>query len=169
MKYLGHLVLCFFLLSSAALAAPANEDSIKQLLAVTKVRGTVDGLKSQLKDMMHKTVQQTLKGKVPTMEQQAAIENMEDKMLAVLQKELAWEKLEPNYVKLYQQAYSEDEVNGMLAFYRTPVGQAVVDKSPIVMQQMMLQMQEMQQRLLPEIRRVQIEFLSDLKALETKQ
>jgi len=139
------------------------------LLAITKVRGTVDGLKSQLKDMMHKTVQQTLKGKVPTMEQQAAIENMEDKMLAVLQKELAWERLEPNYVKLYQQAYSEDEVNGMLAFYRTPVGQAVVDKSPIVMQQMMLQMQEMQQRLLPEIRRVQIEFLSDLKALETKQ
>lgn len=167
MKRLKHATLIFLMASSAVFAAPASEDSIRQLLAVTKTRGTVEGMQTQLRETMHKTVQQAMRGKIPNIEQQEAIDNMENKLVALLNREFAWEILEPSYIRRYQEFFSEEEVAGMLSFYRTPVGQAVVNKMPALMQQLMLEMQEMRQRLGPEVRRIQQEFISELKAAGT--
>jgi len=43
---------------------------------------------------------------------------------------LSWEKLKPSYVNLYAAAYTEEQVDGILAFYKSPVGQALLEKTP---------------------------------------
>jgi uncharacterized protein len=166
MRPLKHVLVIFLCASTAAFAAPASEDSIRQLLAVTKTRSTLDGMQNQFKEMMHKSVQEALRGRIPTLEQQEAIDRMENKLLAIVQRELSWEKLEPMYIHLYQELFTEEEIAGMLSFYGTPAGQAVVNKMPTLVQQSMLQMQEMRQKLGPEIRRIQQEFISEFRATD---
>jgi uncharacterized protein len=166
MRPLKHVLVILLFASTAAFAAPPSEDSIRQLLAVTKSRSVLAGMENQFKEMIHSTVQQALRGRIPTLGQQEAIDRMENKLLAILQRELSWEKLEPMYIHLYQELFTEEEIAGMLSFYGTPVGQAVVSKMPTLMQQSMLQMQEMHQKLGPEIRRIQREFISEFRATD---
>ena len=37
--------------------------------------------------------------------------------------------LEPDFVKLYSDAYSEEEIDGILAFYRSPAGRTMLAKA----------------------------------------
>lgn len=46
-----------------------------------------------------------------------------------------WEKLYPEYVRLYAEAYSEAELRELIAFYKSPVGRKTVDMMPRLMQQ----------------------------------
>jgi hypothetical protein len=43
---------------------------------------------------------------------------------------LGWEKLKPAYVDLYASEYTEEQVDGILALYKSPVGQALLEKTP---------------------------------------
>ena len=150
--------------SATVMAAPASEDSIKQLLNVVQAQKLLDGTRAQLDSLMNKSIQQGLKGAVPTASQQLAITNMKGRMLALIQGELAWEKLEPLYVRLYQDSFSEEEITGMLAFYDTPAGQAVINKMPVLMQQTMLEMQKMTTGLIPQMQQIQQDFLAEMQA-----
>ncbi len=51
------------------------------------------------------------------------------KVSALLQSTLSWKKLEPAYIDLYASTYSEEDIDGMLAFYKTPAGQHMVEKT----------------------------------------
>ena len=165
MTFLKYSILVFFLIvSGAALSASSSEETIAELLAITKARSVIDGLQAQIKEIMHKGVQQALRGRSPSPEQQDAITKLENKVLTLLNKELAWENIEPRYIQLYQASFTEEELNGMLSFYRTLAGQAVINKMPILVQQAMLQTLERQQRFAPEMQRIQAEFMSDIEA-----
>jgi len=164
MSLLKAIIVILLLGATVAFASPAREETIKQLLDVTQSRKLVDGVRNQFDALMHNTVQQTLKGRIPTPSEQQAIDNMTGKMATVLQDELAWEKLEPMYIRHYEDVFSEEEVNGMLSFYRTPVGQAVVGKMPALMQKTVLDLQSMALGLSPKFLKIQQEFIAELKA-----
>ncbi|TJZ73208.1 DUF2059 domain-containing protein [Chitiniphilus eburneus] len=42
--------------------------------------------------------------------------------------------LKPDYIKLYRDTFTQEEIDGLIAFYKTPAGQALVDKMPLVLQ-----------------------------------
>jgi hypothetical protein len=69
----------------------------------------------------------------PTPEQTKANDQLQDKLAAILTQALSWEKLKPAYVKLYASAYTEDELDGIVAFYKSPAGQALILNSPSIM------------------------------------
>lgn len=159
------IALIVLLFSSAtAMAAPASESSIKQLLAVTQAQKLVDGMRAQFGSLMNNAVQQTLKGKIPTVSQQQAIANMQNRMLALMQGELSWEKLEPMYIRLYKESFTEEEIIGMLSFYKTPAGQAVILKLPILMQKAILEIQKTTTGVMPQMQNIQQEFAAEMAA-----
>jgi hypothetical protein len=51
-----------------------------------------------------------------------------DKVFKLVSTELSWEKLKPDVVKLYADAYTEQELDAIIAFYKSPVGQSVIAK-----------------------------------------
>jgi len=51
-----------------------------------------------------------------------------------MKEDLSYDKLEPEYIKIYQDTFSEEEIQGMITFYETPVGQSVITKMPLIMQ-----------------------------------
>jgi hypothetical protein len=164
MNILRNCMIILLLSSTAAMAAPASENSVKEFLAVTEAQKLVAGMLTQIDAMMNNTVQQALKGKTPNPNEQKAISNMKNKMDALFREELAWEKLEPMYLRLYRETFTDEEVAGMLSFYKTPAGQALINKMPLLMQKTMLEVQTMLSGERPKIQKIQQEFIAELKA-----
>jgi uncharacterized protein len=77
-------------------------------------------------------LQQVMGLKVPP-EQEKEMQSMMDKMSALVTNALSWEKLKPDFVKIYAEAFTETQLEEMIAFYKSPTGQAMVEKSPELM------------------------------------
>jgi hypothetical protein len=49
---------------------------------------------------------------------------------AFMDEHFRYEDLEPEFIRLYTDLYTEEEIRGLSAFYRTPLGQRVVETLP---------------------------------------
>jgi hypothetical protein len=154
------------LFSVSAFAAPPSDASLNELLAVTNVQQMLSGMDAQMNQMMNGMIQQSLNGKQVNQAQQKAINNMKNKMSSMLRTEYAWEKIKPNFMRIYRDSFTQEEVNGMIAFYKTPSGKAVINKMPVVMQKTMVYTQTMVQGLMPKMQKIQHEFIEELKAAQ---
>ena len=163
MRSLSCVAAALFLGTTAAFAAPATDATVKQLLSVTESRKMLDSMRAQMDANLDAGIQKALQGKQPTAKQQAAITRMKSRMVGVVQEELAWDKLEPIYVRLYQESFSEEEVKDILAFYKTPAGQAVIHRMPGLMQKSMMEIQKTMGGAAPKIRKIQEEFAAEMK------
>lgn len=150
--------------TTPAFAEPASEASIRQLLEVTQARELIDGMHTQIDAMTNAGIDQALAGKTPSDGEQQAIDNMKRKIALLMRDELAWQRMEPIYLRLYRETLSEDEVVGMLDFYRTPAGQAMIRKMPLLMQKLMPELQGMMATMMPKMQKIQRDFLTDMKA-----
>ncbi|MEQ1742599.1 MAG: DUF2059 domain-containing protein [Candidatus Nitrotoga sp.] len=164
MNVVRNTLIALLFCSSTATAAPASESSIKQLLAVTQVQKLLDDMRVQFDSLMNNAVQQALKGNTPTPRQQQATNNMKNRMVALMKGELAWEKIEPMYLRLYKESFSEEEIGSMLSFYRTPGGQALINKMPELMQKTMLEIQMMLSGATPQMQKIQQDFIAEIMA-----
>ena len=160
-----NVLIVLLLSSTTVMAAPPTESSIKQLLSTTQAQKLVDGMRAQFDSLMNNAVQQALKGKTPTSSQQQAISKMKRRMITLMQGELEWKKLEPMYLRLYKESFTEEEVAGMITFYKTPAGQAVINKMPGLMQRTMLEVQKMMSGLMPQMQKIQQDFIDDVKVV----
>ncbi len=165
-----YLVLLLIFATSPLFAADASpsEESVKHLLAVTESRKLADDMMVQMDESMKNAMKQLPQGKSITPEQQKLLDNMQSQMKELLKQELNWESLEPLYVQIYRESFTQEEVNGMLAFYETPVGQALIKKMPLVMQKSMTEMQKRMGTLIPKLQKIQQDTLSQLKAKSAK-
>ena len=154
------LCLLFVVMSPAfsASAAPASESSVRELLEVTKTRQMLDQVYAQMDAMYAGSMRQAF-GETITAEHEARVTRLSTRMMELMKKELSWDVLAPMYVDIYGKSFTEDEVQSMLVFYRTPGGQAVIDKMPLVMQHTMQAMQSRIGTLVPEMQKMLAEEL----------
>ena len=62
----------------------------------------------------------------------------------------------------------QDEIDGVIKFYKSAAGQAYVKKLPLVMQNVMREMQGLLQPVQEKMMAIQRESLQELKALQDK-
>ena len=77
---------------------------------------------------------------------------------------LDWKKLEPMYVRIYQKTFTQPEVDGMIAFYKTPAGQAVMSKMPAAMQNTIDEMQSAMGPVMQKMQQMQQDVVAEIKA-----
>ncbi|MDO8890960.1 MAG: DUF2059 domain-containing protein [Sulfurimicrobium sp.] len=164
MRFFRNAVVILLFSSATAMAAPASESTIKQLLTVTEAAKFVDGMRARVDTMMTNSIQQALNGKTPNAAQQKAIGNMKSRMTTLVQGTLTWEKLEPMYLRFYKETFSEEEVSGILAFYKTPSGQAMIQKMPVLMQKTMVEFQKQTSGMAPQMQKIQQDFVAEMAA-----
>lgn len=147
----------------AETAIPSSE-SIQELIAVTDSKKIIDNMGAGLEGMMNTSMQQTLQGKPISPEQEAILAKMKTKIVTLMKEEISWSKLEPVTIQIYKESFSQEEVDGMLTFYKSPAGQAVIKKMPVVMQKSMSLMQTNMSTIIPKMQKIQEETLVELKA-----
>ena len=115
-----------FLLAGAAWADDASRMAkAQELLQVAKMD---QGFK-QVLERAQATIKAQTTRQVTVAADKAALE---EKISPILAQQLNWETLKPQYVKVYAGTYTEEELDAILAFYKSPAGQAWFAKSPAV-------------------------------------
>ena len=160
---------CLLTLSSVFSAdAPPSEASIKQLLEAGQAHEMVDAMFAQMDAFMKQTMQQAAQGQQLSPKIQKDIEKRHNETMASVKELLDWNKLEPMYVRVYQKSFTQQEVDGMIAFYKTPIGQAVLNKMPVVLQNTMAEVQQMMQPMVQRMQRMQQEVVAEIQAEKNK-
>ena len=151
-----------------AASNPPSEASIKELLELAQARKLVDSVMKQMDTLMLQTIQQATQGQDIPPKVQKDIDKRQAEVVALLKDLLEWSKLEPMYVRIYQKTFTQQEVDGMIAFYKTPAGQAVISKMPTAMQNTMDEMQQMMTPVMQRMQRMQQDVIAEMKT-ETKK
>jgi len=86
-----------------------------------------------------------------------------DKLFNIVEQSLSWQVLKDNYVSIYMQTYTETELKGMLTFYKSPVGQSIIDKKPMLEQQSMSIIQKHTPEMREEIEKISEEMVQEIK------
>jgi hypothetical protein len=143
---------------SCTALARADEASknakIEEMLLLTHADRILNQMMEQIQPMV---AAQMKKMDIPEDARSAALE-VQKKMLDFIAGKLSWERMKPVYVKIYSETLSEDEVAGAVAFYKTPAGQALLNKMPVLMQKSMAVMQDIMSDLVPEITKMSEEI-----------
>jgi uncharacterized protein len=158
------LLLAVLTFSLSAPAAPPSDQSINQLLQLTKVDKHMDSVFTQMEGAMKASLQQVTKGKPLSADEQAVLDRQQAKMAGIMKEELSWEKMKGRYVQAYRETFSQEEIDGLIAFYQTPVGQSFVSKQPGLMKRTTT---ILQQRMGPLMQKIQ--KMSEATALELQK
>lgn len=148
----------------AAEAQPTDE-SLSHLLEVLQARKLVEGMSARIDTMMESTMKKMLEGQPISPQQQQAIDAMRVKMVTLIKDDFSWDVMEPVYIKVYKETFSQSEIDGMIGFYTSPTGHAVVEKLPLAMQNAMSAVQErLAKRLIPKLQQMAQETAAQIKA-----
>lgn len=88
-----------------------------------------------------------------------------EQVMDVLTKELSWDNLKESYITLYAETFTQEELEGIIAFYKSPAGQAYVKKQPQLMQRSMELSQKLMQQVMPRIQALSKELQAPARAL----
>jgi len=146
-----------------------SEASIKQLLEVTEVRKLLESTMSQMDAVLKQATQQVTQGQKITPEVQKQIDKGRAESIAMLKEILDWNKLEPMYVRIYQKSFNQQEIDSLVAMYKSPTGQMLLTKMPIVLQNTMSEMQRTLQPVVQRIQRMQQDVLAQIQADKAKK
>lgn len=163
------LVLAAWLAAAAPALAqdePADEAIIRQLIAVTESAKLLDDVYTQVDAMMAASMAEALGGRAVTPEQQALFDEMRERVIAIFRESMNWAALEPMMIDIYRKSFTRKEAQGMLDFYKSDAGRAVIAKMPVVMQNTMAAMNDHMRTMMPKIMDVQKDIIARLRALD---
>jgi len=131
-----------------------TDDSVRQLLQIQRAQTIIEQLSRQMDATFMATINQQLQNKTLSAEDKQRIEAGKERLKVVTSKLLTWETMEPIYLKVYEDSFSQSEVDSMIAFYSTPAGQAIVAKLPLVAQNTLTAMQQQMKSLVPQAQQI---------------
>ena len=159
----------FLVLSVALISARAQEITktakIEELLQLTNAEAMSQQMYGQIRTMTTRQID-TMGG---SEEAKAAAAQTIDKVMSQLQERLSWSRMKPEFVRLYDDVYSDEEITGILAFYKSAAGQAFVKKMPILIAKSMEISQRQMADLMPELQRIVKEGTQKTKSEEPKK
>lgn len=158
-------LLALLALPALAQDAPPTEQSVRELLSLMQARNLMDTAMTQMDATIRPMMQKALAGQQHLSErEQQIVDDAHARIQAVMREQLRWDNFEPMMISVYQKTFTQKEVEGMKAFYRTATGQSVIAKMPMVMQQTMQTMQGRMADMIPRIQEIQKDLAAQLKA-----
>ena len=151
------------LMSLTAHAAPPSDASIATLLSVTQSDKMLETMYANMEQMIRQGMQQATAGKVLTDEQKRVMDLAPARLAKVMREEITWASMEPMIVKVYRETFDQTEIDGLIAFYQSPVGQSFVTKMPQVMQRSMEASQAQLQAFMPKLQAAMRDVMKEAK------
>ena len=140
-----------------------SEQSVRQLFAAMHTSETLKEAFSHMDDMMRASMKD-VNGRPLNAEQQKIRDEMRAKVVALMQQQLDWATLEPMMIQSYRDTFTQQEVDALLRFYRTPIGSSVAEKLPAASQQMMKLTQQRIREMMPQIQEIARDSAARIKA-----
>ena len=141
-------------IAQTAAATSAKEVKVQQLFAVMHMDTTYAQITGQMMRQSEQAVSQVL----PEQSMNAAQKQEYASYLARVQKlvtgTLSWGALEPGFVHIYADEFTDSELDDIIAFYRSPAGQALIAKQPQLAQAASGIVMQKVQQMAPQLRQM---------------
>jgi hypothetical protein len=130
------LAFVIFLLLCLPVAGRADDASkrvkIQELFVLLHTERLTD-------EMMDRVMKQTssfsnqIAGAKLTPDMKTKLADFQKRVFDLVSAQISWKDMEPQYVELYAQTYTEPELDAMLTFYKSPEGSSIIGKTSGVM------------------------------------
>ncbi|MDR3481918.1 MAG: DUF2059 domain-containing protein [Burkholderiaceae bacterium] len=148
-------------------AAEPSQESIEKLLTVTQTQKLVEQMIPQMEDMMKSVADKEIDAQKLPPEKSAKAKTLSasitKKMTAILREQLSWDNLKKIYIPIYRDSFTQEEVDGLIAFYSSPAGNALIAKMPVVMQKSMAAMQQLIVPMMQEMQKATAQAVEEMK------
>jgi hypothetical protein len=161
---MNRLVVLLALLLCLPLSARADEASKRVKVHEMFLLLHMDKRVDQLMDLMMKQVSsnsEKMFGKDLTPEEKAKLSHFQEQVFNLVETQVSWKALEPQYTDLYAQTYTEDELDAILAFYKSPAGVSMIAKTPELTTRSMELSQARMTTLMPQLRQMMEDFMRE--------
>jgi hypothetical protein len=135
---------------------PPSDASIRELLALSKSERLLDGMWQQMDEVMKSSVTAATSQGLNDA-QRKVMDDMSTQMVQIFRDVMSWKDLEPTFIGLYKETLTQSDVDGMVTFYKSDAGQALIEKMPLIMQRSMTLMTDKVQILSPRLKALQQE------------
>ncbi len=146
-------------LSVNSYAEPAKKQTVDTFFDIANMQKTMNAVYSQMDGMFkHMTVSMN----IPE-EEKPIMDKYLNKYTEMVKEEMSWDKIKEPMEKIYSSVYTEEEMQGIVKFYKSPAGQKMLNKMPELMQASNSIMQDMVKNMMPKIQALQKEMIGELE------
>lgn len=129
------LVLLFALCLSTSLAAHADDASHRakatELMALLHTQRMVENVSDALKKQVSEAASK-IAGTTQTEASKAKVADFEKKADQMIDAQLGWATMQAGFADIYQKNFTEEQLDGIIAFYKSPAGAAMLEHMPTV-------------------------------------
>ena len=141
-----------------------SEASIKELLELTQQsRKLTDSVMAQLDQLTTSAIAQVSKGEKLQPNAQQIVDQNKAEITKMMHDVLDYDKVLPMNVQIYQKSFTQAEVDALIAFYKTPAGQALISKMPVVVENTLAEMRNMITPITQRIQQMQQSLLAEMQ------
>ena len=163
-KWAAGLVLAAIVPMGARADDASKREKLHEMFRLAHIDQTINLMFEQQKQQLPKIMQAILPGGTLTADEQNDLNAFIAKVQGIVQQQASWSKLEPQFTDIYASVYSEQEIDGMIAFYKSPVGQAMVAKQPEVVQRSTSVQQDLLKQIQPQLAQAMRDFVQQMQA-----
>lgn len=149
---------------AAAPTGGATRATIDKLMDVTQANRMPDALVNEVRQMMAGTASQMgmEKADKPLFDKHLA------RVVAIAREDMGWAGIKPQLADVYSRHYTEEEAQGLVAFYQSPTGQALLKKGSLVAQDTTKLGQQLLAKSLPRFQKVATDMQAEMVAQRGK-
>jgi hypothetical protein len=144
---------------------PVDRATVERMLEVMNAKSMVDSMYGEM-DKIFANLAQQLNIKEAD---QPVFRDFMTKVVEEMKIHFSWEKMKEPMIDIYVKHYTQEEIEGMSAFYESEVGQSMVKKMPVVMQDATQLTMQMYTQFMPRIQELAKEMKGDLEASRREQ
>jgi len=162
------LIAATAVLLALPLSARADEASkrakIEEMLTVLKMEDNFNLLMKNAEQQGREVGMSMVRPTELTEADKKILDNFMTKLMTAMRETMGWQKLKSEFIDLYAKAYTEEEVDGILTFYKSPVGQSMLAKTPQLVQQSMAISQAHMREIQPKLEQLSEDLKKELDA-----
>ncbi|MGA8280353.1 MAG: DUF2059 domain-containing protein [Desulfobacterales bacterium] len=160
MRRIGVSVLLSLCIASLGYAnSQTHRQAAEEVLRLTKVDKMLGPLVDQIQQVQIQQLQQMNLSREAYSAAQRYLQRIND----LVAREMQWQEIKNDYIGLYTDAFTEQELHQLIQFYSTPLGRKVVDKMPVLMEQSMQLGQKKMMNIMPEIQALSEEMIQEIQ------
>lgn len=128
------LLACSGNVKPIAQPAPPSGDSVRALLGVMHLDAVVAQFVQQMGVSTRAAMAHLVQQQAMNPEQRRLFDELETHVVGVVEYEYSWDRMGPVMFHTIQAAYTQQDVDAMLSFFRSPAGREVVAQLPLTVQ-----------------------------------
>ncbi len=158
-KILGLICLLTLTFSTHA-EQQTSRQSVETLMELTEVSKMMDAMHTQISAMFSGMSKQL----GISAQEKPAFDKYMKKVGELLKNDMNWQLFKEPIIDIYTKHFSQEEINGLIAFYRSELGQSMTKKMPLIMQDSMLMSQQIMQQFMPKIQALAMEMKQEIES-----